>query len=202
MVRKIRFSTRCITTMIAGSPLRDLLHGRRSAPVPDLLPLRQPTSADCPWTSIGQSLDACSMHTTTYSAIVRLSTRPRQQCFHLRLLLPSPPPQVPPPRPFFARPLRRGTLRWQTLLRRLESTSLSKIVTAQAHPNMAFDAIDHWLPLPSLMGFRDIHRDLTQGNPVSGLTLAAETTDDDADHAMPRDPNFLRHRRYPYICSR
>ncbi len=55
---------------------------------------------------------------------------------------------------------------------------------------MAFDAIDHWLPLPSLVGFRDIHRDLTQGNPVSGLTLAAETTDDDADHAMPRDPNF------------
>ena len=61
---------------------------------------------------------------------------------------------------------------------------------AQAHPDMTFDAIDHWLPLTSLVGSRDIQRDSVQGNPVSGIALAADANDDDADYAMPRDPNF------------
>ena len=53
---------------------------------------------------------------------------------------------------------------------------------------MTFDAISHWLPLVSLQRSDDHQQDSVQDNPVSGIDLAADTSDDSAEYDTPGDP--------------
>jgi hypothetical protein len=112
-----------------------------------------------------------------------------QQHHHSNRLSPSTPvPKLPRPCPVFARPLCRGSWRWQSLIHRLELTSQKIIVTAQALPDVTFNAISHWLPIVSLARHNQHQQDSVQGNPVSGTNLIADPSNDGTDRNMPHDP--------------
>jgi hypothetical protein len=71
MVRQIRLTTRCASTMAAGTMLSGLLHGRRRTSIPSLLPPRPPKDCACPWTTLTLPENQHPLGKSTYSDVLR-----------------------------------------------------------------------------------------------------------------------------------
>ena len=55
MVRKLHLTTRCGSTMAAGTMLSGLLHGRRHTSTPSIIPPRTTKATTYPWTTVALS---------------------------------------------------------------------------------------------------------------------------------------------------
>ena len=145
MVRQLQLTTRCTPTMVAGSTLTGLLHGRRHTPTPLLLPSRVPKDSTCPWTALALSDSIHPSRKTTYADVLR-APPPRRKRLHrparrdCRRTLP-PSPRRP-------RRLRRGSWRWQSLVHRLDLLLPPPSPPPTTTPNNPdnFDPITQWLP--------------------------------------------------------
>ena len=81
MVRQLQLTTRCASTMEAGSTLTGLLHGRRHTPTPLLLPSRVPKDTTCPWTALALPDSIHPSKKTTYADVLR-APPPRRKRLH------------------------------------------------------------------------------------------------------------------------
>jgi hypothetical protein len=153
MVRSLQLTTRCAATMVAaGGTLSGLLHGRRYTLPLSLLPHRPPNS-ECPWTSLTLPPKLQTPQKLTYKDV--LQNPPPRNKRRGRRHPPNPPFQSPTPSPLmaaFAKRLRRGSWRWQSLAHRLElllpivDTSHNTAPDTNLIPSTHSDPITHWLP--------------------------------------------------------
>ena len=98
MVCQICLTTRCASTMAAGTPLRGLLHGCRHTATPLLLPPRLPRNLTCPWSAIVMR-DARSPTPTTNAYIFGSSLRhpPQQNITKQAIVSNTKPASLPLP---------------------------------------------------------------------------------------------------------
>ena len=157
MVRLLRLTTRCSSTMAAGTSLRSLLCGRWHTSTPLLLPLRPPKCLTCPWTTLALPGGCPQLRTPTYSEVLRAppSTKYRPSRHSIgrtsHYTFPSPL--------FSSKCPKRGHQRWRLLACCL--TLLLPSITHQPSPTIIlsvahqpsstiilphFDLLTNWLP--------------------------------------------------------
>jgi len=150
MVRLLRLTTRCASTMATGTSLRGLLHGRQHTPTPLLLPPRTPKCLTCPWTALALIGHCPRLRTHTYSEVLCAppSTKHRHSRRRTNRIFQSiPPPPTSHKSLFSSKRPRRGNLRWQLLVHRL--TLLLPSIIHQPSPTIILpqlDPVTNWLP--------------------------------------------------------
>ena len=132
MVCKLHLTTRCGSTMAAGTMLSGHLHGRQHTPRPLTLPPHTPKDAACPWTAL--ALPEPPRHKRFSRPARRNPSTIPSMLFSRKISYP--------------RCLRRGSWQWQSLAHRLALLLPSPITSPTTTPITphTFDPIAQWLP--------------------------------------------------------
>jgi hypothetical protein len=140
-------TTRCASTMAAGTPLQGLLHGRQHTHIPLLLPLRPPKHNDCPWTTTTLPNSSPLLRMPTYSEALRRAPSPTSHRYS-RQSTDHSSHNIISPSLFSIKCPKRGTRRWQLLVSRL-TIPLPSLTHQQSSTTIphCFDPIINWLPI-------------------------------------------------------